>query len=73
MAMLNSNARIMKRAERISRRAGVREAWMRMPAIARTVTARDMLELRALWRRCGRPLEKRTMVVGGKLSRFLAP
>lgn len=73
MALLNANNRIMKRAERIAKRAGVREVWLRMPAVARTVTARDMLELRAMWRRCGRPLEKRTVVVGGKLSRFLAP
>lgn len=73
MALLNANNKIMKRAERIARRAGVRDTWWRMAAIAQTVTGRDMLELRAMWRRCDRPLEKRTVVVGGKVSRFLAP
>ncbi len=73
MALLNANNRILARAKRISRRAPIVEVWQRMPSIARTVTSRDMLELRAMWRRCGRPLEVRATVVGGVIKRFLAP
>lgn len=73
MALINANQKIMKRAERIARRAGVREVWLRMAAVSYSEKARDPLELRAMWRRCGRALEKRTVVVGGKLTRFLAP
>ena len=74
MALLNANKLILKRALRLERRGvPAEDMWLAMPQISYLVRARDPLETRAMWRRAGRPLERRAVVVGGKLSRFLAP
>lgn len=72
--MFNYREKTLHALVRIGRRIGVGSLIPEVIArVSYTIRASDPLTTREMWRRHGRPLERRCISVGGKLTRFLAP
>lgn len=64
---------LVARAYRIRRRLHCELFEIDVTKLSALATARDPLELRALWRSQGRPLVRKTGYVNGKAFRYIAP